>query len=186
MPRQQYQGYLILRKNYNILEFFKTIFDFVIFPLEPFLRWFWSKMADHAWEMQRVSRMVRKVHNSCELMRNSSIWGTDHIYNLTLKVYVAENGTQDQDGLLCILYLTRATLISDRSSGRCCSFLSKGFSSLLLVAALNISTQCSDQFTAIFLKQKSTFHSSYAQMFQFPILLTASTPQCTQHHGTQS
>ena len=99
-------------------------------------------MADHAWEMQRVSRMVRKVHNSCELMRNSSIWGTDHIYNLTLKVYVAENGMQDQDGLLCILYLTRATLISDRSSGRCCSFLSKGFSSLLLVAALNLSTQC--------------------------------------------
>ena len=93
-------------------------------------------MADHAWEMQRISGMVRKVHNSCELMR------TDHIYNLTLKIYVAENGTQDQDGLLCILYLTRATLISDRSSGRCCSFLSKGFSSLLLVAALNLSTQC--------------------------------------------
>ena len=35
-------------------------------------------------------------------------------------------------------------------------------------------------------KKESTFHSSYAQMFQFPILLTASTLKCTQHHGTQS
>ena len=119
--------------------------------------------------MQRISGTVRKVHNSCELMR------TDHIYNLTLKIYVAENGTQDQDGLLCILYLTRATLISDRSSGRCCSFLSKGFSSLLLVAALNLSTQCSDQFTAIFLKQKKKVH------FTVPMHKCSNFQYCSQH-----
>ena len=70
-----------------------------------------------------------------------------------------------KDGLLCILYLTRATLISDRSSGRCCSFLSKGFSSLLLVAALNLSTQCKLHFqTSLqqYLKSKKKVHFTVA------------------------